>query len=400
MKLKLYRQDCRDAMAAMPEASVDAIVTDPPYGIDFMGRGWDHGVPGRTFWSAALRVAKPGAFMFAFGGTRLFHRMTCAIEDAGWEIRDVASWMYGSGFPKSLDVSKAIDKAAGVERAASGAAYSVPNAKAVNPHFVAIDRTRVGVEPETQYQPTAPATPLAQQFDGYGSALKPAWEPVVVAMKPLDGTFAENAARHGLAGLNIDAGRVGTEKTITRHTRKAHNTGAGWHPEATGEKTENAGRWPANVALDEEAAAELDSSANKTTSRRGVLTSKPGDVYGSGAGLPSHSGVYGFNDSGGPSRFFYSAKAGKRDREYVDKDGVLQQSDHPTVKPVELMRWLVRMATPPRSNTVILDPFTGSGSTGVACALEGVGRFVGCEKVPHFADIAEARIRAAIEGQE
>ena len=131
-----------------------------------------------------------------------------------------------------------------------------------------------------------------------------------------------------------------------------------------------------------------------------MLTSKPGDVYGSGAGLPSHSGVYGFNDSGGPSRFFYSAKAGKRDREYVDKDGVLQQSDHPTVKPVELMRWLVRMATPPRSNTVILDPFTGSGSTGVACALEGVGRFVGCEKVPHFADIAEARIRAAIEGQE
>lgn len=360
MKSKVYKGDCRDSMLAMRKDSVDAIMTDPPYGMEFMGRGWDHGVPGRSFWSAALRVAKPGAFLFAFGGTRLHHRMTCAIEDAGWEIRDCLMWLYGSGFPKSLDVSRAIDAAVGAERTVPvGEAYSVPNAASVNPHFIGIAGKRSGEDETREYQPLAPASPLAQQFDGYGTALKPAWEPIILAMKPIDGTFAENAQRHGLAGLNVDAGRIGEEGGCVyagnggKPAVNAYGDGLGGD---FSKPKEGLGRWPANVALDEEAAAVLGETA----------------------------------------RYFYSAKASKRDRTYVDAAGNDQVSDHPTVKPIDLMRWLVRMAAPPRSNVRILDPFMGSGSTGVACALEGVAHFVGCERVDHFIEIAEARIAAAV----
>src|SRR6185312_518845 len=199
----IYLGDCREVRSALPDNSVDTIITDPPYGLEFMGKGWDKGVPGVEFWKEFLAVAKPGAMLLAFGGTRTFHRMTAAIEDSGWEIRDCMMWLYGSGFPKSLNISKAIDKAKGVERDVVGISANDRPASQVK-GGKAFDR---GLDEGQEHQPlmiTAPATDLAKQWDGWGTALKPAWEPIIVAMKPLDGTFAENAEKWGVAGINVD----------------------------------------------------------------------------------------------------------------------------------------------------------------------------------------------------
>lgn len=317
--------DCRDIMATLPENSVSAIVSDPPYGLSFMGKGWDHGVPGVEFWEAALRVAKPGAMLLAFGGTRTWHRMVCAIEDAGWEIRDQLCWLYGSGFPKSHNFGREV-----------------------------------------------------AQFAGYGTALKPAWEPIILAMKPCEGTFAANAAAHGVAGLNIDGGRIeiGDTGGTWGATQRASIGYGGTDPTNYQTERHPKGRWPANVCLDEEAAAMLD------------------------------------EQSEGASRFFYCAKASRSERnaglEHLPKktgctlgagigigngSEVSKNNPHPTVKPVDLMRWLVRLVKMP-SGTVILDPFMGSGTTGVACALEGA-HFIGIEQDAQYLEIAKARIEDA-----
>jgi DNA modification methylase len=303
--------DCRDVMRAMPDASVEAIVSDPPYGLAFMGKGWDHAVPGVEFWVEALRVAKPGAHLVAFGGTRTFHRLAVAVEDAGWEIRDCLSWLYGSGFPKS-------------HNGAWG-----------------------------------------------GTALKPAWEPIILARKPLTGTVAANVAQHGTGALNVDGCRV-AGKLGGDPNRFAKTAGA-WFVAAFSKnapRVRDEGRWPANVCLDEDAAAMLDE----------------------------------------PSRFFYTAKASRRERE-AGLDGMPERvaqkwnsggiaerraetarplsNVHPTVKPIALMRWLCRLVTPPGG--LILDPFTGSGTTGCAAVLEGF-RFHGAELDAEYADIARRRI--------
>ncbi|HUU96831.1 MAG TPA: site-specific DNA-methyltransferase, partial [Phycisphaerae bacterium] len=204
MRLDVVLGDCLERIAEMPADSVDAIVTDPPYGLSFMGKGWDHGVPGEPFWAEALRVAKPGAPLLAFGGTRTHHRLMCAIEDAGWEIRDCLMWLYGSGFPKSLDVSKAIDAAAGAEREVVGRSARHVSGKA--------DQRTEGLRGTSTFQEsvgmgqflTAPATDLARRWHGYGTALKPAWEPIILARKPLAGTVAANVQQYGTGGLNID----------------------------------------------------------------------------------------------------------------------------------------------------------------------------------------------------
>jgi DNA modification methylase len=491
--------DCRDVMRAMTDASVDAVVSDPPYGLAFMGKGWDHAVPGVEFWVEALRVAKPGAHLVAFGGTRTFHRLAVAIEDAGWEVRDCLSWLYGSGFPKSLDVGKAHDRAAG----------ALPPESV---RFSVAGRTDQNLpNPATKgYNRPAPATDLARQWHGWGTALKPghepivlaqkpytpqqllailvpttrelickvatsektgtssfaslqtfgfwstapwllqcldvlsnvasrcttetasalttdlkilksslskithdsttvassptsggessamlaaaisasvqakcerlaattageiaidwradegtapaggefstAWEPIILARKPLTGTVAANVAQHGTGALNVDGCRIGTEVV-------------GWQ----GARGGSVGRWPANVCLDEDAAAMLDE----------------------------------------PSRFFYTAKASRRERE-AGLDGMPERvalkwnsggiaerlaetarplsNVHPTVKPIALMRWLCRLVTPPGG--LVLDPFTGSGTTGCAAVLEGF-RFYGAELDAEYAEIARRRI--------
>jgi len=345
---EIRQGDCREVMASMAASSVDAIVTDPPYGLSFMGKGWDHGVPGVEFWAEALRVAKPGAHLLAFGGTRTYHRLACAVEDAGWEIRDCVMWVYGSGFPKSLDVSKAIDKAAGAEREVVGTSPNWRESKR--------DRERFGsmeVRGENAGLITAPATPEAQQWSGWGTALKPAWEPIILARKPFKGTVAANVLEHCTGAINVDGCRIGmmTQEEIARSGRSTTGMFAKGGLDWSRSGKEPQGRWPANFIHDgsEEATAPMGEAA----------------------------------------RYFYCAKASKADRG--------EGNSHPTVKPTELMRYLCRLVTPPGG--VVLDPFMGSGSTGKAASLESF-RFIGIEREAEYAEIARHRIQAALEGQE
>lgn len=380
----IVHADCRDHMRTMDADSVDAIVTDPPYGLSFMGKGWDHAVPGVEFWQEAYRVLKPGAHMLAFGGTRMFHRMAVAIEDAGFEIRDTLSWLYGSGFPKSHDVGKAIDKAAGADREVIGPSRS--NGLAMKPGKSTFVGEFLGERPKAP-DVTAPATDAAKQWDGWGTALKPAWEPIIVARKPLEGTVAHNVLTHGTGAINVDACRIGTAGGTAKGTfPKGESLGVyGNGINGACEIVDlGKGRWPANVVIDEVAAELLDQQS-------GVSTSKRAD-RGKGIDGPTFKnpngvlhGVRGHDDTGGASRFFYIAKASRSER----NAGLDTPSTHPTVKPISLMRWLVRLVTPPGG--IVLDPFAGSGSTGCAAALEGV-EFIGIEREAEYVEIAERRI--------
>ena len=381
---ELVHADCIDAMRDMDAESIDAIVTDPPYGLSFMGREWDHGVPGVEFWTEALRVAKPGAHLVAFGGTRTFHRLACAIEDAGWDVRDCLSWLYGSGFPKSLDVSKAIDKAAGAEREVVGLNQYAAKRTGAGKAGV-LDTRGPGLGGIESSQVTAPATDAARAWQGWGTALKPAWEPVILARKPLVGTVASNVLAHGVGGLNIDGCRIGTgeDKTSGGHKRGVSALHGGEITHRTPVDFSK-GRWPANVVLDEEAAAMLDAqTGERKTSAPGSVfrrTQKAANIYGDHCADVGREQVA-YGDSGGASRFFYTAKASRKER----GDG----NTHPTVKPQALMRWLVRMVTPPGG--LVLDPFNGSGSTGVASIAEGF-RYIGCEREAEYVEISRSRL--------
>ena len=341
MTHQLHHGDCLEVLRSMPDCSVDSIVTDPPYGLSFMGKKWDYDVPSVDVWVECLRVLKPGGHLLAFAGTRTQHRMAVRIEDAGFEIRDMIAWVYGSGFPKSLDVSKAIDKAAGAEREVIG-------------------ETKKGAQTESTGRygawgdgitPTAPSTDAAKQWQGWGTALKPALEPITVARKPLIGTVTENVLQHGTGAINVDGGRVGMDGGARRglqhigndaETNTIYGKGLGLANPAP--RVEGLGRWPANFIHDgsEEATDLLKDSA----------------------------------------RFFYCAKASKADR---------GENHHPTVKPTDLMRYLCRLVTPP--NGIVLDPFNGSGSTGCAAVLEGF-QYIGIEREAEYIAISEKRIQA------
>jgi hypothetical protein len=274
-KVTLYQGDCLEIMPTLEANSVDAIVTDPPYGLSFMGRDWDHGVPGVAFWEEAFRVAKPGAMLLAFGGTRTYHRLTVAIEDAGWQIRDCLMWLYGSGFPKSHDVGKAIDKAAGAEREVIGIRedFAARASKNNFDQFSAINPSEKGINSrafsEKMGQVTAPATDAAKQWDGWGTALKPAWEPIIMARKPLIGTVADNVLAWGTGGVNVDACRIATNDDLSGGTyggvfsATRDENGNLCKAIGSGDK----GRWPANLLLDEEAAQALDEMSGPLTSR-------------------------------------------------------------------------------------------------------------------------------------
>lgn len=348
MSTKLLLGDCLKRMQDLPDCSIDSVVTDPPYGISFMGKRWDYDVPSVEIWEQCLRVLKPGGHLLAFAGTRTQHRMAVRIEDAGFEIRDMIAWVYGSGFPKSLDVSKAIDKAAGAT-----------------------------IDP--------PATPEAKQWQGWGTALKPALEPITVARKPLIGTVAENVLTHGTGGINIDRCRVNIDpsdleqmqgrsgKRTAPHLLKGMPA-TSWEPTASG-------RWPANLIHD---------GSDEVT---GMFPySKDGTAVGNNR-KEKHSGnkIYGkrnadtktvsYNGEGSAARFFYCAKANKKDRG--------KENTHPTVKPTDLMRYLCRLVTPP--NGIVLDPFMGSGSTAIAAIRENFN-FVGIEMLREHFETAKRRI--------
>lgn len=385
----LYHGDCRDVLKTLPDASVDAVVTDPPYELGFMGRKWDNGgiAYDATLWAEVLRVLKPGGHLLSFGGTRTWHRLACAIEDAGFEVRDSIAWMYGSGFPKSLDVSKAIEKAAGAEREvvgerkqrANGEGSSVPmNASAGNVELL-----------------TAPATDAAKQWQGWGTALKPAFEPVVVARKPLIGTVAENVLTHGTGALNVDASRIAHDSESAAWVEKwsgheGHPEQPGWGSMGQKFGGSDKGRWPANVILDEWQAAELDAMSGVTASRANSLSDQrvqqESSSYGIGQGVRDPSNSH--TDTGGASRFFYTAKADSSERPRVE--GVA----HPTVKPLDLMRYLVRLVTPPGGT--VLEPFAGSGTTLEACIVEGF-KCIGVEMTDEYLPLIVWRVTKPIE---
>lgn len=380
-----------DILPTLPDNSVDSIVTDPPYELGFMGKSWDSsGIAYSTeLWGECLRVLKPGGHLLAFGGSRTWHRIAVAIEDSGFQVRDSIAWLYGSGFPKSLDISKAIDKAAGAEREvltetvedlfgereerkekpASGIGE---NGNAFSGHAEGAMQRELG----------NPVTPEAQQWEGWGTALKPAFEPVVVARKPLIGTVAENVLTHGTGGLNIDGSRIPTTDRFGGGAKGSSGFAANYDAEGWTSGSDK-GRWPSNVILDPYTAELLDEQS-------GISVSKSGGK----SGTPAHDGGWlqveraGHNDSGGASRFFYVAKASKRDR----NEGLENSNIHPTVKPTDLMRYLIKLVTPPGG--VVLDPFTGSGSTGKAAILEGFD-FIGIELTEEYLPIIEGRLAHA-----
>lgn len=412
----LHAGDCTEVLKTLAPNSVEAAVTDPPYGLGdmsparvadclsawargeawtptgkgFMGKEWDAWTPGPEMWRELYRVLKPGAHALIFAGSRTQDIMSIALRLAGFEVRDSLQWLYGSGFPKNHDVSKAIDKTAGAEREVIGP-KTRPNGKprtatselGGTPHEAWARPWHNDPAARERYiSATAPATDAARAWEGWGSALKPAYEPIILARKPLDGTLAQNTLTHGCGGLNIDGGRVGEEERayITSARRAGANGtyGAGLGGSRSAGTTTQ-GRYPANILLDEAAAELLDAQTGEPT-----------------------------------SRFFYCAKASSAEREAglghlpLKKAGTLngaptgelnsggkptapRANHHPTIKPLALMRYLVRLITPPGATCI--DPFMGSGSTGCAVMQEGEGRrFVGIEREPEYLDIARARL--------
>jgi DNA methylase len=379
---------CGDARAIpLPDCSVDAIVCDPPYALPggFMGVSWDRHESPQAFqawcqvWAdEALRVLKPGGYLLAFGGARTGHRLTCAIEDAGFEVRDSIAWLYGQGYPKSYDVSKAIDATLGVEREVIG------NGSAGKSSLERVRRVEQGyrakltnVTPET-YPITAPATDEAKQWEGFGTALKPGFEPIVMARKPVVGTVAINVLAYGTGALNIDACRIQSGEPDGRSRERDDETSreriyaddsAGFTMRPGPRGGSDAGRWPTNVVIDAATANELDAQTGILTSGANPTrrsSDKFRNAYGNFKGQAECEPARGA-DSGGASRFFpvfhYEAKAPTDERPVVD--GVA----HPTVKPLALMRWLVKLVVQPGG--LVVDLFAGSGTTLEAALLEG-----------------------------
>lgn len=414
-KVRLFRGDCLEVLTSTRRLCATAVVTDPPYGLKFMSRVWDYGVPGILFWKAIRATCLPGAPLCAFGGTRTHHRLWCAIEDAGWEIRDCVMWLYGSGFPKSVNISKMLDKVTGAEREVVG--YREQTGPDFGDgQFVeqgSMIHTR-STAPRKDIAITAPATEEAWVWEGWGTALKPAWEPICLAMKPLRGTFVDNALAHGVAGLNIDGGRIaGVKPQVTQGINSnATSFCVTKNRRQSGPPTQ--GRWPANVIHDgsEEVVAGFPKTA---ISKGGGGPKSPCWTESTPRQMRKDYGdMVGFGDSGSAARFFYCAKASRSERNAgceaepespstcnLRQAGGLPKAsrelrirnNHPTVKPLNLMRYLLTLVTMPEHN-LILDPFMGSGSTGVACVQLGLP-FVGMEKGRKSFEIAVARIRAA-----
>lgn len=470
---RLYRARAEAFVPTLEADSIDACVTDPPYELNFMGRGWDRtGIAYSVdLWRSVLRAMKPGAYLLAFGAPRTYHRLACAIEDAGFEIRDCVQWWFGSGFPKSLDVSKAIDDAAGADRPVLG---PHPSPQSTAPKRAMGD----GWQPTPML--TAPATDAARQWDGWGTALKPAYEPIVCARKPLRGTVAVNVQRYGTGALNIDAARIAGAPPSVPQPAFGSPTGRVYGFQAgegrNGEYSTASGRWPSNVLLSHADGCEPRGTrrvkahgsvsgqepSTPATNVYGDYSRTPFAAYGDGDGLetveawdcapgcpvaeldrqsgvlhargnrtPTKRGAHVASaymiagpdgpidpsDAGGASRFFYVAKAdrGERDAgcEHLPARSAGEivhraegsagtrspragagrtsggRNTHPTVKPLDLMDYLIKLVTPPRGT--VLDPFMGSGSTGCSAARLGY-RFIGCDEDEESCAIARARI--------
>jgi DNA modification methylase len=370
MKATLYRGDCLDVLAAMEPESVDAIVCDPPYGLGFMNSKWDALPPGVDWARLCLRVLKPGGHLVAFGGTRTVHRLATAIEDAQFEIRDMVSWLYWSGFPKSKNVALSIDKGEGHPNRGR----AIPTAST----YQASDTEQAHKLTSNPVGPYEPRSEAAKKWNGYGTALKPAQEPAVLARKPLTGTVAGNVLEHGTGALNIDGCRFaygdpawpgpGDDHT---HEWERHQSTSAAAVSIVGQKdidlrgyTPAAGRWPANIYAHPKASrSEREAGCERLPGRTGAEAT---DRTAGSAGLD--------NPRAGAGRTADRVK-----------------NHHPTVKPIGVMRWLCKL-TGGQPGSVILDPFMGSGTTGCAAVLEGFD-FIGIEREPEYMQICEARIR-------
>jgi site-specific DNA-methyltransferase (adenine-specific) len=433
-KTKLMLGDNIESLKKLPENSVDSIVSDPPYGLSFMGKKWDYDVPSVEFWKEVYRVLKPGGHVLSFGGTRTYHRMVVNIEDAGFEIRDQIMWLYGSGFPKSHNIGKAVDKLEGNDREVVG---DNPN------HRKTAGLLELGFQDGKE---SSTLTKGQSQWEGWGTALKPANEPICVARKPLsEKSVAENVLRWGTGGINIDGCRVGTE-LISHGTSKADIRGgsldgsiSGSRPRLQVEEHITEGRFPANIILDEIAGELLDQQSGIIKGGKNMepfMNEAHNDIKMNSSKVINRKG---YEDKGGASRFFYQAKVSKAERnmglepvevfsgrprredgsviyketdpeEWKEAMSKLPRKDktalagseeklqtqstsvkntHPTVKPVSLMAYLCRLVTP--ANGIVLDPFMGSGSTGIAARLEGF-KFCGMEMDKDYFKIAESRI--------
>lgn len=454
MEIKLLNGDCLDKLKELDMNSIDSIVTDPPYGLSFMGKKWDYDVPSVEIWQECLRVLKPGGHILAFAGSRTYHRMAVRIEDAGFDIRDQIMWIYGSGFPKSHNISKQLDKRGGNNNLTKEVADTLKEARVSRgiskgeadklfcdgtTNYQWFEGRKDGVrlpDDETfqkicnewneldkyktiinsanrevigQYEGdagglggerlgskggdiTIPATNVAKQWEGWGTALKPAHEPIVMARKPIEGTVAENTLQYGVGGLNIDGTRIGNEvRTTPIHSTdiKDDTTLFGLHATIQHERVETTlGRWPTNVIMDEEAGMILDKQSGERGNgwkKNYGATDYNGKQYDSSTNQCVFGGGFTgkntYADTGGASRFFYCPKANKKDREDIN--------NHPTVKPTDLMQYLIRLVTP--KGGIVLDPFMGSGSTGKASIKEGMS-FVGIEREKEYFEIAKQRV--------
>jgi DNA modification methylase len=424
-KITLHAGDCLDVLKAMPENSIDAVVTDPPYHLTsivkrfggtnaapakgneafirasrgFMGKQWDGGdIAFRPeLWAEVLRVLKPGGHIVAFSGTRTYHRMAVAIEDAGFEVRDQLAWVYGSGFPKSHDVSKGIDRQAGADRPVIGTSVSGIGVAFGDGKWVS---------GKSEFDLTAPATNAARQWQGYGTALKPAHEPICLARKPLsESTVAANVLRWGTGALNIDGCRI---ETSDGYAENAVTQGVGTQSTSYNVRRENrqfqpatAGRWPANLCHD--GSPEVLAGFPETGPSSGGLTPGVGSktnasAYQFGDRLGANAG--GLGDSGSSARFFASFPQEEARRFYytskANADDRLR-SAHPTVKPVDLMQWLVRLVCP--KGATVLDPFAGTGTTGAASFIEGRRCVLIEREAEYLADI-EKRMGMLLSGFE
>ena len=415
-----------DVLPTLPDNSVDAIVTDPPYELGFMGKSWDSsGIAYSVeLWAECLRVLKPGGHLLAFSGSRTYHRMTVAIEDAGFEVRDMIAWVSNKTFPKSHNISKAIDKAAGLEREVIGQRFDGMSETAMKP-----DKGWNANSMGSVIDITAPASDEAKKWDGWGTALKPTVEPVVMARKPFDGTIANNVLTWGVGGLNIDASRIGFGDeaidldSVQRQSADNPIKFGGAKPGDVVSMYKAEGRWPANVVFDEDCAGLLDQQSGVTKSPATYVRGSDGFGQTSfGAGQTAGTESLNYGDSGGASRFFYVARASKTDRNEgledlepihagsfsgndsdtignkigarPDRPNLPRQNFHPTVKPTALMEYLIKLVTPPGGT--VLDPFTGSGSTGKAALLNGF-KFIGIELTADYLPIIEGRLKHAAE---
>lgn len=446
-KTKLMLGDNIESLKKLPDNSIDSVVTDPPYGLSFMNKKWDYDVPSVQFWKEVYRVLKPGGHVLSFGGTRTYHRMVMNIEDAGFEIRDQIMWLYGSGFPKSHNIGKAVDKLEGNEREDLG---RNPAARPCS------DNGDYETNTKWKTPPRPNITKGQSDWEGWGTALKPANEPICVARKPLsEGTVAENVLKWRTGGINVDGCRVGTESVPS----KKHK-GDTWNKNYENLKWEyNEGRFPANIILECICDEVIKGEKGERTIKETNINNKEANWFRNPGGdkeerwsfndkgdihtnpncpcylMDQQSGFLksgsikphkqknktwkfacdevtsSFNgDSGGASRFFYQAKVSKaernmgldgfEDKKMLDrenkKNSVIgsdstKKNFHPTIKPVALMTYLCRLITPP--NGIVLDPFMGSGSTGISAQLEGF-RFVGMEMDADYFKIAEARINS------